>query len=405
VRVGAVGLGRVLLGVLMLAAWPAWTFADDGGAVPANEAETMTTYVTLRAGGGVVSGRLLGVDVEGVSLESDDGSAEMFSWDRVRSVAGAGSELASEFASIADRMWRARTRLERGDAPAAEPLFEALFERYAGGTGPSSRVVAEGLLRCRLRRNAYASAVEAWLAALTAGATELDTLAPGLEGEARPRWLVSALPPIWTDTPASRTLARSAWAGDDDATSPAARAMGAWYRAAAAFESGLELDRDALASARAVRDAEVEFVRAIVESRVGSPAERAGGRAYLSVRIEAGLPAWGEAWARAALGRSMLMETDEETRLLGVLELLHLPARLRGAQPYLAGLALHEAAGALASMGQGEEAARVREEFRRSFPGHPLLSTVGGGAEPVVVASRVVLLGPAPGFAEGAGAR
>lgn len=89
----------------------------------------------------------------------------------------------------------------------------------------------------------------------------------------------------------------------------------------------------------------------------------------------------------AAIGRSLLLEDDEESRLLGVAMLMHLPSRLREAQPYLAGVALAESAGALDAMGLGPEADRVRGEFRRQFPGHPMLGS-GQGASRGAVRGR-----------------
>ncbi|TVQ60638.1 MAG: hypothetical protein EA378_11165 [Phycisphaerales bacterium] len=365
--------------------------APNGASDGASEAEPARggDVLELRGGSERLEGEILDIGPEGVRiLVNGQAIPSWVGWDRVRRVHGAMASEAEAYAEVADTAWRARTRLERGDAASAEPLFESLFARYAGGEGPTARVVAEGLLRCRLRRNAYASAVEAWVAAQLAGVVGFDPSAAAVQGEGLALRLVPALPPIWTDAPGVRPLASGRLllgepreAGDGEPATGGAgiglttRALAAWYRAAAAHEAGVPIDHDELRAARASSDPEVTFVRAVVESRIGDGDVRAGARALLEVYIEAGVPRWAEAWARAAIGRSLLMEDEHEYRLLGVAELMHMPARLRDAQPYLAGLGLAESAAALDSMGQHAEADRVRAEFRRNFPGHPLLAS------------------------------
>ena len=51
-----------------------------------------------------------------------------------------------------------------------------------------------------------------------------------------------------------------------------------------------------------------------------------------------------EAWVRVGLGRSLMRESAVEDQLVGVAQMLHVPARLRGESPYLAGVALGGAA-------------------------------------------------------------
>ncbi len=90
-------------------------------------------------------------------------------------------------------------------------------------------------------------------------------------------------------------------------------------------------------------------------------------------------PAWVEAWARFALGVSLLNENDQESCQRGLVNLIHLPARYARSQPYLAGLALATAAQAHRERGDAAAAATLHAEIERLFPNHPLLKL----AEPV----------------------
>jgi hypothetical protein len=67
------------------------------------------------------------------------------------------------------------------------------------------------------------------------------------------------------------------------------------------------------------------------------------------------------------------VETARDSKLLGVAELVELPARLERVNPYLTGIALSEAAVALAKMGDSRGATQLRNELSDRFPGHPAL--------------------------------
>jgi hypothetical protein len=99
-----------------------------------------------------------------VTVAQGDGQS-VISWDRVRAVQSAShAVIAAGFAERAEQLWRARTRVERGDFASAEPLLDALASGGAEGfTGPSAALVHESLLRCRLHRGSVTGAVWAWL--------------------------------------------------------------------------------------------------------------------------------------------------------------------------------------------------------------------------------------------------
>src|SRR5690606_25081264 len=187
---------------------------------------------------------------------------------------GPRADEAAPFMDLAEQVWRARRRLERGDAVSAEPLLEDLFAQTRSWRGPTRAVIAEGLMRCRLRRGAQVGAIEPWLALLDARASA----APGIEPWAT-EWardaglgavqdaatgLAPALPPMWLDWPAVRQFATvgaqtigtegGAPAGDQPA------ALHDLYVAAARFEAGLEVELPRPATT----DPGVRLVREIV---------------------------------------------------------------------------------------------------------------------------------------------
>jgi hypothetical protein len=344
-----------------------------------------------------------GVEVQDLAAPEGVVRTRTLSWDRVRAVRGGLAADAAAFADIADDAWRARTRMERRDYAGAEPLLEQLFVRYRGQQGPTAAMVASGLLRCRLHRQAQSAAVEAWLALMASEQPEVlfeggrrdedVAIAPVLDE----RWgLAPQLPPLWVRGPALRVVL-GAIAGEGEASNRAGR-LALLYRLSAAVDAGEVTDADAIAKALGARptgDAGLELVWDVVASRVGMGEQRdaaiAGLRARLAPRDADAEPlaGWVEAWSRVALGRAMLVPTaqpaDDAARLaaadarnLGIVQLLHVPARLEGVSPYLAGLALAEVGAALEEDGQTDAASRVRRMFFERYAGHPAQSMLMG---------------------------
>lgn len=326
--------------------------------------------VVLRRGVEPPAGRVLGVSLDGVRVGEDGGGSVLIGLDRVIRVEGRYEADWLVVSEEAERVWRATRRLERGDAPAAEPMLEELFEVYRGRTGPTAAVVAEGLLRCRVRRGSQVTAVEAWLAHLDAtrgseaawfggGAGDGSDVIDGATG------LAPALPPMWVDLPAVQSYASS---DAGEWSSETANDFSRLYRHAARFESGWRDER-----MPDVPDGPgVSLVKAIVGARAGDAGERAANRERLRGMASAENPGWVEAWRRAGIGRSLVLEEDRESQLLGVVELLAVPALLNREHPYLSGLCLAEAAVALARLGDVGGAERVRRELLDRHPDHPV---------------------------------
>lgn len=343
-------------------------------------AGAVLSQVQLRGGEAAPAGEVIGVDAPGVVLGPPPGTL-IIGWDRVKSVEGKWEEKSSPFLGAAEQAWRARTRLERGDPISAEPLFEKLFEQYRGKQGPTAAVVAEGLMRCRIRRAAHVAAIDPWLSlivALPASGTGTPVLHASWASEAgmapamdSATGLVPALPPLWLAWPSVEAFARQ-----QNAEAPKdvkAAALQALYIASAKFECGAAVQAPPITST----DAGVQIVREMVMARIGDTEQRASARKSLDDRIRGSsanpTPPWLEAWCRAGIGRSLLREDSTEQKELGVVELLNIPARFGTVHPYLAGIALAESSVALRKVGDATGADILARELIEKYPSHPVL--------------------------------
>jgi len=335
--------------------------------------------VVLRAGEEVREGEAVtALSESGVVLSSAGGVREV-SLDRVASVSG--EPWADEWAALAEpaaMLWRARSRIERGDLASAEPLLESLIPTL-GQRGESAAIVWTGLLRCRLASGRVPASIEAFIryselrktagteAAMFRNASALPVTAIVDEES----MLCPGLAPIFVGTPGVIALARSggrigvAGAGDHEAPSSLAVLFALALKAEAGSVSGEVLPS-------VTRDGEV-LVRDIVKSRIGSADERTSARAALRDRLSQAQPGWVCAWCHTAIGRSLLLETDIDSRLLGVAQLLRVPASYATDAPYLTGICLAESAVALAELGDTASAQSLRSEFAASLPDHPVL--------------------------------
>lgn len=379
-----------------------------------------TGQVILREGRGELAGTVADVGPLGVSVDvSTDGkpTPRIVGWDRVKSIVGDRARGAEPFIPLSDALWRARARLERGDWLGAEPLLIPLAERYTGdsGKGPSAAVVFDGLLRCRLARGAQAGSISAWLQMLAvyqrSGVSGVTWAPPaswiGGTIDALPAvdprtGLTPSLPPIWVGEPGLDLAAsRGDWTRAAGAGSPTAAELAEWYTIAGRFEAGSAIQWPSKWS-----DAPgPRLVRLIVQARAGDAAQRAAAReSILGIMGGDSAESWEEAWCRAALGRSLLREDDHEQKIRGVVQLLHVPARLSRASPYLAGVCLAEAATAMWALGDVQAAVALKQELASAYPTHPaltwsrLLDIKAGGTPPrLAAASPSAPAQPGPG--------
>lgn len=340
--------------------------------------------LVLRAFEQPPAGQAMGVGPQGVQVRTRQGDVVIVGWDRVLRLPASLAEAAGPYDQLSTDAWRARARVERGDLVLAEPLLQSIFERAEDDglalRGPTGLVIAEGLLRCRLARGASAAALEPWLAWIDASIVRQPRttfshrdwaqeagLPPVVDGTTE---LCSLLPPIWLATPSLHLVVQlEPVEGERDK----AAAMRVLYQAAARYELGQSVSD----LPEVPREAASELVRDIVAARVLDESARASARARLEAALPGASAPWLAAWIRAALGRSLVLEDDEELRLRGVAQLLRVHVLHREDAIALADVALAEAAATLADLGQVNTGRSLARELARVSPQSPVLSWSG----------------------------
>lgn len=242
-----------------------------------------------------------------------EGAQRLVSWDVIRRVTGAREGEFARLAPVADSVWRARSRVDRGDFARAEELVEPLYESARGTPGlmggPTGAVLAECAVRVRLARGWSTGAAWAWLdwtAARTRGAEVVwvGGTAAGpvvLDGATG---LSPWLPPVFSPRMGARAVRAFVespeWARLERAGGATA-ALARLYRAAAAAEVGLsegkasEWTGEAAAAGASgnganaggdVGGAGVALVMEMVTARVGDMKQREAARGALTRRLE-----------------------------------------------------------------------------------------------------------------------
>ena len=293
---------------------------------------------------------------EGLVFADTRGRRTMVRWDLILDLAPPSGELTPELTdgmTLGRTVWRAATRLQRGDVPNAEPLFEDAARKLAGARGPLAALVAEGLTRCRIERGDLRGATEAYL---WARACTPDTHAPVLLTIDDETGLPTSLPPLIIGP--SNTAQASSNVADD---------IAALYRAA------LTGNTDDLPGAES---ASARFMRELIEVQTLPSQERDRLARRLIRRLDARDPWWQEAWTRLAVGAALARETDPATVRRGVVQLLHVPVRDEGRTPELTRIALELAAERLHAIGDHAEAARVEQWRADRWPTLVVVDTV-----------------------------
>lgn len=354
---------RIRLLVLIVFMCGAWSASAHGVEV-----------VERRGGQPELRGSVITIDGNGISIRGESGATQTIPWDRIRDVRLDRSDRdLPRLLETAEQLWRARSRVERGDTTLAEPLFERLFEQYRGQTHETALVVAEGLLRCRLARMDHEAAVIAMLETmrLRRGGVGTDSFSMLPELFDQATGLCMFLPPVWIDERGVHALERSLAAYDPGGDEVVA-AVAAQYRRAARQQLGLKTgDADAAPQESNLDHDGAALLVLIADLNHQDRSTEMAARNRLTSQLVQ-LPAWAQAWVRFALGASMVRDRAIETRLQGVLHLVTVPASDRyREQAYLAGLGLAEAADALEQLGNTGAAESLRGELLSRYPGHP----------------------------------
>lgn len=316
---------------------------------------------------------------EGVRVRTDQGAEILVPWDRVRAIHASDPSIRAAWERHRDEattLWRARSRVERHDVALAEPDLARLFERSRGATHETARVVAEGLLRCRLARGAQAEALIPALETLRlerAGVTTMSyaDLPQVLDAATG---LCPQLAPWWDD---DRALAASerglaAYAERVRAADALVAAIAERYRAIA--RRRLEVEALPPTDAPETASDALDLLDLLLRCAAPDDAVRREATATAAARVNgADSGTWREAWLRAAIGEAMLEESGAGRRRRGIVELLNVPARFGSRLPWLAGRCLAVAAAQCEAEGFAAGADSLRAELAARWPAHPVL--------------------------------
>lgn len=360
-------------------------------------ATTIADELSLRNETKSRNGTTLEVSQAGVMFQTGSDPAVLFSWDRVRDLKTEIPGLRNKYQQMrffADDLWRARTRIEREDYGLAEPLLKKHFKAVIGRNDPSARVVAEGLLRCRLSRQAREQAVLPWLetARMIRAGIEISAyskMTPILDANSG---LCPDLPPVWiegpdlesmvaglgtyfpTDAPVTRTLAKLY-------LESARRELIRWGMATSS-ENTPSPDSDAgepddsqITFNRQTDPASsvaVSFVGAFLDATTPDKSESIRNTAVKRLTRWIADPDWKGAWAHYARGSARLQSPRTEDQDRGLVDLLYLPSEYVESERYLAGFAIQHAIQHLKSRGRTEAADSLRNDFEKRFADHPL---------------------------------
>lgn len=358
-----------------------------GAATPA-----LRGQVYLRDRATPLTETILAIDAGGVTLgeAGDRAGPRTIGWHRVRSVEGVRAAEAEAFLPLGDAVRRGAARLDRGDLLMAGRALEAAYARGAP-RGPTGAVLTEAVLRLRVLSRRPVTATLPWLewaALATADRAESGDSRRGpragmidLEAGLAPR-----VAPIFSAAQSPVSLAALLGADEWSRLGAPLPVMAACYRAAAEFEVSGSAQPVALPAVPADADDALKLVHAVVRARVGDGDARAAARGDLAARLRAlgrlepsesepAPPEWMAGWLHAAIGRSLLLEPEPGQQRLGVVELLHVPARFADTLPELSRLALADAASALRGLGEHAAAAVLDADQRR------LGGSTGAGAE------------------------
>ena len=363
---------RALLAAACVLACATATDADQG---------TVRRHGTASAVTGDV--RVLGPAGVEVRVEGSDRAVQV-AWSEVRDVEGAAlGANARVWRDAGDALWRARTRIQRGDWElAAEPLAAAWKAWAVSPPCADGALAAAAQAEWMLRNGRAADAVSPAFAVvrdLRAGVQPSGGwVVPARVAEAGSA-LPPALPPAVVPAADAERVVRDLRALDLSAD-PGLRAVVDAYAAALPGQPSVDaaaplpdLKKDAAARHAA---------QALLDLRSAGGADAAAGDALRAAlaRDRRALPAWFEAWARLAVGGVLARSADAGLRDRGLALLASLAASPEPARPWIADRARAQLTQALESAGDASGARRTASQAAE--PGTPPIPSLPSGPRP-----------------------
>ena len=314
-------------------------------------------------------------------LDAKGGAPRMLGWDEVREVRGAtGVAGLGEFLDIGRDLWRARTRIERGDMQLAQPLLAKHWARFRDVDGPTTAMVAEGMLRCALDAGDIRASVGPWLVCLrtqgAGNATRFAGLPAVIDGE------TGLLPELAPFIPAARRQDVIAACEASGASGEVGDVAARIVRIAKGEPTAAKPDgaKPAAATSRAVQ------ALALIEDIAFSADARALERALAAFeRAFEEPPGYLAAWRLAAIGTcrarfARTVEGDGRAGALGraAIDLLEVPASGLDRTGLVDAYALEEAARLVRESGDDASAAQLESLARDRLSDRVAASGAGG---------------------------
>ncbi|MBL9120216.1 MAG: hypothetical protein JNL80_09920 [Phycisphaerae bacterium] len=329
----------------------------------------LAAIVVVRGGAEAIACERIDFERGGLRI-TKAGVASSIPWDQVQTVTDRPlTETERGQLAVATELWRARSRVQRGDYPLASALLEKHFATFRGSNTEVALIVAEGLLRCRLSTSREADRLASILPALEVArlrrakitTDRYATLPPVLDDATL---LSPALAPTWQPDAGTEAIATEIDRAFPDGATPPVDAE--TLRMARVYAALL---RGAAPPVGKREEGGVGLLAAMAElSRTGADQPSLDAEARAKARTAAlsaakSLPTWARGWAGFAVGRSLVAEEDRDARVQGVLRLLEVAALGPDCPPSLANEALALSAEALRTMGDAESAAIVEREL------------------------------------------
>lgn len=288
-----------------------------------------------------VNGTIVEVDEQGIQIRVGDLILpQQLPWYDIREIEPAHPDFVN-YRQIALDAWRAHTRLERGDYPAAEDMYQHLADRYLWKRGLESADVSFGLMLCMLELDDRAGAVLPFLSWIDSQPLE-DLKSESSRPNFDPQYgLMTELPPVFG--PLDHISAFEDLP-DIEQRSKRQRAFYEIYRLAYNEDeqrtpnAELIVDQiDEMLLGGDARDAGFELMKDMVTAQAHPQSElRQAARDALRRRAKSKSGTWVEMWARLGLGVSLLNEQTTEEHERGIIELIHVIVRFENMSPRLA---------------------------------------------------------------------
>lgn len=247
-------------------------------------------------------------------------------------------------------LWRAKSRLLRGDIKLASPLFEEACIQLKHAEGADAFLAAEGLLRCQVAFGNVDQSLLPWLLTVkhyeNNESSPFPTLAPILDKETL---LCPYLPPVWTTQFIKNTL--STFRGNQPKLNEITAVL---LKGSTAKEQSFQ-GAQFLQTIYILMDPEHskyrETLKEFDESKV--------------------LATWKVAWTTYATAVGLLKQEEEQDAAM--LKFAQVASAYGTKNPWIAGAAMAKLADQLDEQGLTKASANVRAEMKRVFPNHPLL--------------------------------